>query len=377
MTRLPLVLLDALGARPPCTGVAWSMVELVRALAERPGTCRFVVATRHPELFADVAGLPDWDLAVLPPGGGRGGRLLDAALRIPALARRLGADLIHSLTIPAAFGAGRPTLVTVHDIAFRLHPETVEPARRLWYRTILPASLRSAAAVLVNSGNTGVELSAHYPTAAARIRVTPFGTPGWTRDRARDPGELPQGDFLFVGALEPRKNIEGLLDAHRILRQRFADEGRGTPPRVRIIGAPGWRNDRILDRLAAGEADGSVRPGGYCGREMLWQEYCAARALLFPSLHEGFGFPILEAMSARLPVITSSRGAMLEVAGDAALLVDPESPEDIAEAMRRIIDDPELCARLARDGARRCLEWTWATTAERTLESYFLLMRPR
>jgi alpha-1,3-rhamnosyl/mannosyltransferase len=99
--------------------------------------------------------------------------------------------------------------------------------------------------------------------------------------------------------------------------------------------------------------------------------------LLFPSLHEGFGFPILEAMSARLPVITADRGAMREVAGSAALLVDPESPEDIAAAMHRIHDDPELCGRLAQDGARRCSKWTWATTAERTLESYFLLTGPR
>jgi glycosyltransferase involved in cell wall biosynthesis len=373
VNRRPLVLLDASAARPPCTGVAWSMIELVTALAAEERELRFAVATFHPALFAGLASAPartQWEVIPLPPG-----RLPAVGWRLGSLARRLGAGVLHSLTIPPPLRVPCPLAVTVHDLAFRTLPGSVPAARRLWYAATLPGGLRRADAVLVNSAATGREVAAAFPFTAGKILPTPFGTPAWTEGRAA-PRERPAtAPFLFVGALEPRKNLENVLAALDLLREETAA---GSPaPRLRVIGAPGWCNRALLDRLRRAVAAGNVELVGYCDRDSLWSELVSARALLFPSLHEGFGFPILEAMAARLPVITSDRGAMREVAGDAALLVDPESPREIAGAMRRISSEPGLADRLVRAGEARRSVWSWRSTAERTLAAYLRLLDVR
>lgn len=373
MSRQPLVLLDASAARPPCTGVAWSMVELVTALAATERPLRFALATPHPALFAclDTApGRGQWELVALPPG-----RLAAVGWRLGNLARRLGAGVLHSLTIPPPLRSPCPLAVTVHDLAFRSLPGSVPPARRLWYAATLPAGLRRADAVLVNSAATGREVAAAFPFTAGRILPTPFGTPAWTEGRAAPRERSAGAPFLFVGALEPRKNLDNVLSALELARARTGADA--LAPRLRVIGAPGWCNRLLLERLRRMAATGAVDLVGYRDRDSLWLELVSARALLFPSLHEGFGFPILEAMAAHLPVITSDRGAMREVAGDAALLVDPESPRGIADAMHRISSEPGLADRLVRAGDARIPVWTWRSTAERTLAAYLRLLDVR
>lgn len=373
MSLRPLVLLDASAARPPCTGVAWSMVELVNALAAEERDLRFALATHHPEIFAGLDAAPgraQWERVALPPG-----RLAAVGWRLGNLARRLGAGVLHSLTIPPPLRSPCPLAVTVHDLAYRSLPGSVPAARRLWYAATLPAGLRRADAVLVNSAATGREVADAFPFTAGKILPTPFGTPAWTAGREAPLVRPAEAPFLFVGALEPRKNLDHILSALAILR---ASPESGQPaPRLRVIGAPGWRNRALLERLRREAAAGAVELVGYRDRDSLWAEMVSARALLFPSLHEGFGFPILEAMAAHLPVITSDRGAMREVAGDAALLVDPESPRGIADAMHRISSEHGLADRLVRAGEARTSVWTWRSTAERTLAAYLRLLDVR
>jgi len=369
----PLVLLDASAARPPCTGVAWSMVELVNALASEERELRFALATPHPELFGGLDAAPgraQWERIALPPG-----RLPAVGWRLGRLARRLGAGVLHALTIPPPLRSPCPLAVTVHDLAFRSLPGSVPAARRLWYAATLPAGLRRADAVLVNSAATGREVAAAFPFTAGKILPTPFGTPAWTAGRVAPRGRSPQAPFLFVGALEPRKNLENILCALELLRAGHA--AGEAAPRLRVVGAPGWNNRALLARLRRAAAQGAVELVGYRDRDSLWEELVSARALLFPSLHEGFGFPILEAMAAHLPVITSDRGAMREVAGDAALLVDPGSPRGIADAMHRISSEPGLADRLVSAGQARIPVWTWRSTAERTIAAYLRLLDVR
>jgi alpha-1,3-rhamnosyl/mannosyltransferase len=349
------------------------MVELVTALAAEERGLRFALATSHPELFdclQDAPGRAQWERFALPPG-----RLGAVGWRLGNLSRRLGAGVLHSLTIPPPLRPGCPLAVTVHDLAYRSLPGSVPAARRLWYAATLPAGLRRADAVLVNSAATGREVAAAFPFTAGKILPTPFGTPAWTAGREAPLTRPVDAPFLFVGALEPRKNLDNILSALALLRAR-PDAG-APAPRLRVIGAPGWRNRALLARLRRETAAGAVELVGYRDRDSLWAEMVAARALLFPSLHEGFGFPILEAMAAHLPVITSDRGAMREVAGDAALLVDPESPRGIADAMHRISSEHGLADRLVRAGEARIPVWTWRSTAERTIAAYLRLLDVR
>lgn len=378
MTRKPLIFIDGQVARPPCTGVPWSVVELVRALSAVERGAGFVLATDHPELFPFLDDAAEWRVVACGTGTGTRARVAWTQLGLPKLAGELGADLLHVPTFPVPMIAPCPMVVTIHDVAFRLFPRTVERGRRWWYRMLLPLSLSRVKRVLVNSRTTGRELAELYPRSASKIEVTPFGTPQWVAGREPSPLRGPEAPFLFVGTLEPRKNLSRILEAFARFRAEAEPPAAGRSlPRLRIIGAGGWCNDYIFNRMRDMEREGSVEIIGHCDREDMWRHLSAARVLLFPSLHEGFGFPILEAMAARLPVITSNRGAMREVAGEAALLVEPESTGELTRAMTRLWRDDDLAGRLAEAGLTRCRDWDWRSTAERTFGTYQRLLSRR
>ena len=378
MSQAPLILIDGQVARPPCTGVPWSVVELVRALSATERGARFVLSTDHPEQFPFLVRAREWRLIACGVGTGTLARLKWTQLDLPRLAGRLGADVLHVPTFPIPLLAPCPMLVTIHDIAFRMYPRTVDTVRRWGYRLRLPMTLARAEGVLVNSRSTGHELATLYPEATAKIDVTRFGTPQWVIGREPPPLRGSEAPFLFIGALEPRKNLSRILDAFECFKREAAVSVTGrVQPRLVIVGANGWCNAKIINKIRVVAQDGSVELIEHCDREDLWQHMISARVLLFPSLHEGFGFPILEAMAARLPVITSNRGAMREVAGEAALLVDPDSTAEIARAMMRLWRDDDLAGRLTIAGLEHYRAWDWRTTAERTFTVYQRILSRR
>ena len=367
----PLVVLDALLLRPQPTGVGRSIIELTTALAAVDRGLDFAVLCTHPELLSQLADRPHWQLVNCP--GARGGTLRKAAwtqIALPKLLRRLGADLLHCLQFVAPLRCPCPSVVTVHDLGYRRYPDTVEEPRRSYYRLLVPTSLRGAAAVVCNSAATAADVRATFPAVASRVTVTPFGVPSWTREFTTPPAErAPDAPFLFVGTLEPRKNLSGLLLAYRSFVTECDAENRQCPQLV-LVGGRGWKDSGLRDLLRPLVAADRVKVLDYCGPAQLWQQYGLARALLFPSLHEGFGFPILEAMVAGLPVMTSDRGAMAEVAGEAALLVDPLDQATLIAGMRRLTTDGEYCRELVVRGQRRWRLWSWEESARTTVETY-------
>ncbi len=369
--RRPVVVLDALLLRPRPTGVGRSILELTTALAAEDRGLDFVVLATHPEMLAAIAARPGWRVLGCPAAvGGTLRKAVFTQVRLPGLLRTLKADLLHCLQFVAPLGAPCPVVVTVHDLGYLRFPDTVEEPRRSYYRLFVPRSLRRAAAVVCNSEATSADVRARFPVVAGRVRTTPFGAPSWVWSMT--PPALARAEdapFLFVGTLEPRKNLERLLRAYRLFRQER--RGRvGTVPALVLVGGRGW-NDRGL-RVLIGElcAEGALQLHDYCEPSELWRHYGSAGALLFPSLHEGFGLPILEAMAAGLPVLTADCGAMAEIAGDAALLVDPRDESAIAAALHRLCDDAALRRDLALRGRERAREWTWQRTAAATAQCY-------
>jgi len=369
----PLILLDALLVQPEPTGVGRSILELTRALAARDRGFAFAVLATHPAAFAPLEGAEGWRVIACP--GARGGtarKALYTQFRLPALAERLGASLLHSLQFVAPLRLPCPGVVTVHDLAYRRFPGTVEAPRRWYYRALVPATLRRAGLIVTNSQATADDVATQFPAVRERLRVTPFGTPSWVWEQppGRRQGRGVAGPFLFVGTLEPRKNLPRLLEAFRLFRERAEAGGGAAPPGLTLVGGRGWGDSPLRGPIRALQARGALRLEGYCQPARLWEMYGAARALLFPSLHEGFGFPILEAMAAGLPVLTADRGAMREVAGDAALLVDPDDTEAIAGALARLDRDEALRARLIARGRERARVWSWDRTADATAAVY-------
>lgn len=293
-----------------------------------------------------------------------------------AASRDLGrrpVDLFHGVTgfeLPRARGTRLVT--TVHDLVPLRFPRLV-PWRHRWaVRALLGGALRRAARIIAVSEATRAELIARYRTTADKVHVVPeaaashFAPPSaaeTARVRAQYGLEAPY--VLFVGLLEPKKNLPVLLQAVARLRAGSA-WGRA---QLVLAGAPGWGTTGLDAEAGRLGLDGVVRFLGAVPEGDLPALYAGARVFAFPSLWEGFGLPVLEAMAAGAPVVASRRGALPEVAGDAALLVEP-APGPLAEALERLLTDRTLRDRLRDAGLERARAFSWERTAAETLAVY-------
>ena len=245
-----------------------------------------------------------------------------------------------------------PAATYVHDLAFRLRPGEVPWQQRLYLGTVLPRALQGAAAVVVPSQATRDDLLACYPVPDLAERVHVVGEGPTPLPAAGSlPDGLEPGFVLAVGTVEARKNYDRLAAAH----SRIA----GAPPLV-IAGRPGWNGARPPH----GER---VMVLGHVSDAELAALYANAGVLAFPSLYEGFGLPLLDAMAAGVPALVSDRGALPEVAGDAALVVPAEDVAAIEAGLSRLLGDAALRARLAAAGRRRAARFRWESAAAAVL----------
>jgi len=266
-----------------------------------------------------------------------------------------------------------PIVTTIHDLSWLRYPETHPRDRVQWLEHAVPRTLTRAAAILVDSEFIRKEVLATFGVDASRIHAVPLGVAHAFRPRnalttassLRTLG-LAHGHYLLtVGTIEPRKNVGHVLDAYgrlpAALRERY--------PLV-IAGAGGWRARSLERQLQALASRGEIRFLGRVSNEDLPCLYAGAGAFLFPSLYEGFGLPPLEAMASGVPVLMSDRASMPEIAGDAAMLIDPEQPERTAVCLEAILEDSAQRAAMIERGLRRAAIYTWETCAGRTLDVY-------
>jgi glycosyltransferase involved in cell wall biosynthesis len=285
-------------------------------------------------------------------------------------ARREQVDLVHHPRhlVPPELGLRVPSVVTVHDVLPLAEPEHFSQLILRRYELLARTAVRGASLVLTGSRHSAGEISAKLGVAEERIRVTPYGVedhfrpvarePRWLRERFRIAGPY----VLLVGTLEPRKNLAGAVRA-------FGEVHRQCPGHTLVIaGGAGWKSSAFEHVLGASEAP--VVRTGYVSDEDLVRLYSGADCFVFPSLSEGFGFPVLEAMACGAPVVSSDRTSLPELVGNAGLLVDPESPEQIAVQVVRVLGDPDLRARLREQGLQRAASFTWSECATRTVAAY-------
>ena len=279
-------------------------------------------------------------------------------MRLPIALRRCKADVFHAPHYATAAFAPCPSVVTVHDLIHVLFPELLPSVfARLYARVVLRLVVRRAAAVLCVSESTRNDLLARDLVAETLTVVTPNGL----SPEPCSPAELPlecrnQPYVLFVGNPKPHKNLSRLLDAFG----RLGD----VALKLVIIGA-----SLPAELQTQAKKLGGVQLG-YVPDPLLWTLHRHARALVLPSLHEGFGLPALEAMSVGTPVVGSATGGLPALLGEAGLLVDPYDVDAIASAIRQITTDDELHARLAAAGLARAKQYRWEPTVRRTAEAY-------
>ena len=366
------IAIDATSVPPQPAGAGVYAIELVRALAARPpGSDGYALFARGDWFDAAVAGRKDWRIERVRAAS-RPLRTAWEQVRLPARTRALGIDVLHSThhTLPLTrMRAAR--VVTVHDVTFFRIPERYPPARRLYMQASTRLAAKVAAAVIVPSGAVRDDVlrslalpreKVHVVYEAPASRFAPID-PATARAVVREHDVEPPY-ILSVGSLEPGKNRARLIRALHALRND------GVCQQLVVVGQPAWRFEAERSLVRELGMERNVRFLGYVPDADLPAFYAAADVFALPALYEGFGLPVIEAMACGTPVLTSATGATAEVAGDAAVLVDPLSVEAIGDGLRRLLTDADLRAELRRRGIERAAQFSWRRAADETHEVY-------
>jgi glycosyltransferase involved in cell wall biosynthesis len=302
--------------------------------------------------------------------------VLAEQLVLPQMARRAGIDLLHSpANLAPAWGRFKRVL-TVHDLIHRTFPEAHEGARAKVLGVIMPLGIRRSHRLIADSGATRDDLVGLLHERPEKIDVVPLGLGEAHPERALPEQELRErlrlGSrplALSLSAKRPHKNLIRLLDALASIPQ----------PRRPMLVIPGyrtWYEKELEEHVRALGIEEDVRLLGWAPEAEIEALYATAGCFVFPSLYEGFGLPVLEAMQRGLPVACSDRTSLPEVAGDAALMFDPDRPEEIAAAMERLLAGGDEVERLRAAGYERARRFTWDETARLTAEAYERALAP-
>lgn len=265
-------------------------------------------------------------------------------------------------------------IITVHDITFKKYPETFTWATRLYYSILFPQSLRLADIIITDSISTKNDLIGSYGIRAEKIQVVYLGISNAFLNKEKSQAvyaiskkyNLPDEYFLFTGVLSPRKNIITILNAFKQIKE----EEMFRKYKLVIVGRPGWLYDEIFRKVKELSLENEVLFIDYVPEEELPSFYTNAKIFLFPSLYEGFGLPILEAMACGCPVITSNVSSMPEVAGDAAVLINPASVDELVSSIKEITVNKNLRKELQKKGVEQIKKFSWEKTAVETKNIY-------
>ncbi|PHI19454.1 glycosyltransferase [Lewinellaceae bacterium SD302] len=285
---------------------------------------------------------------------------------VPKALKKWKADLFFSPDGYCSLRAKTPTVMVTHDIAHVHYPKQIPYRARRYYQRNVPRFLHRAESIVTVSEFVKEDIRQHFGIDPNRMFVgcngiKPGFRPATAEERLTTRSEFSDGEayFFYLGAVHPRKNIERLIQAY----DRYRAKG-GRPYKLLLGGRLAWQTDATRNIHAGSAFREDIRFLGYVDSKDLPRLLGSAHALVYPSLSEGFGVPLLEAMYCEVPVITSNTTSLPEVAGDAGLLIDPESTDAIANALRLISEDGTLVARLVAAGREQKEKFTWARATD-------------
>jgi glycosyltransferase involved in cell wall biosynthesis len=295
---------------------------------------------------------------------------------LPALAAARRVDLVHSMASTAPLWGPFRRVVTIHDLIYARFPDAHAGIRDKGMRLLVPAAARRSRRVIADSHSTRDDLVSLLGLAPARIDVVPLGLGRVARDAPLAEGELrarlglgERRIVLSLSAKRPHKNLAALIAALALIPEQQR-------PLLVLPGYPTWYEDELREHARAAGVAGDVSFLGWISGAELEGLWAIAAAFVFPSLYEGFGLPVLEAMARGVPVACSNASSLPEVAGDAAVLFDPHDPSAIASALTSLLEDPAEAERLRARGRERARAFTWERSAHLTLESYERALSP-
>jgi len=299
-------------------------------------------------------------------------RILWEQLVLPLALRQIEADLLHAMAFVAPLWETCPFVVTVYDLSFVHYPQLFRPLNRHYLSLFGRRSARRARRVITISESTRQDVIRAWGVPPERVDVVYCGVdptfrplPPAQLDAFRRQHGLPEHFVLFLGTLEPRKNLDTLLEAYALWCR-----AQPSAPLLVIAGAKGWYFQHVFASVERLSLDDRVRFVGYVPAEELPGWYGTADVFIYPSQYEGFGLPVLEAMACGTPVITSDRSSLPEIAGDAGCLVPPDDTLQLAESMRQVWNDRELRQAMRERGLARAARFSWEQTAHQTVACY-------
>ena len=367
--------LDGFPLLTPLTGVGHYTLELARALALLAPSDQFELVAPGPFPSSIIENIrlncPDNLRAVnAEPSSIRRRRWW--ALGLPLYLRKASLDLFHGTNYEVPLWSKRRSVLTIHDLSILLHADThrADLARRA--RRRLPVMARSASMIITATESVRREICEHLHVKADRVAFTPFaprsGFQAMPAKQARQTKErlgIEDEFVLFVGTVEPRKNLLTLMRAFdQILRQT------SRRPQLVVVGADGWLTNELFDFIKESSISDRLRLTGYLDDDDLRALYSSCTVFVYPSVYEGFGLPPLEAMACGAPVIASNIATFQETLGSAAELVEPNDVEALARSMVEILDDEDRRRTLSRRGLEQAAKYSWERTARLTLEVY-------
>ena len=273
---------------------------------------------------------------------------------------RTNLDLVHCPTVSTPFFCKSKTklILTVHDLIPLIFPQYHNLRRNIYFRLFLKPALTRADKIIAVSNNTKADLIKYFHLSEAKIKVIHLGVDNKFKPTINKEilikYNLPTDYLLFVGTLEPRKNLERLIQAYNSLH---------ITQKLVIVGKKGWDYKKLLKHK-------NIQFTDYVEEKDLPAIYSQAKLFIYPSLYEGFGLPVLEAMACGCPTITSNLSSLPEVAGDAALLINPYSVQDIARAINKLLNNSQLRLELSRKGLIQSKKFTWKQCAAQTYQLY-------
>ncbi len=359
---------DARALSRPLTGIGRYTLEMCRALSKLEHVELYLYS---PDQIADGC-LRGLDACRVRTKNFSNGILRQfwSGYYLPSWAGEDGVDVFWGPAhrLPSGLPKNIPRVVTIHDLVWKMAPETMRSVTRMLESYLSPRSIQRSDQVVADSVSTAMALSEQYGVPADRVDVIPLGTKQAVESR---PPELlvrygiDRRFILFVGTREPRKNLHRLLTAYSELGQPTRDS-----VMLVIAGGGGWGDMRLDEWIAdLGVAD-HVRVLGYTDQHTLETLYANALFLTMPSLYEGFGLPLVESMSYGVPVLTANNSSMPEVAGDAGLLVDAADVESIRSGLKRMIEDDALRNEFAVNAKRRAARFSWDSSARQLIRVF-------
>lgn len=371
------VLLDATALPQQPVGAGVYITNLVRELLQGDYDLHFKVLAHADDFSLFQLSQDEAHNFIFLKDYGRGWRIGSEQILYPILYKRIHADLFHGLHYSFPLNKAIRAVSTIHDLSFLTHPQKHNLIKRYYFPFFINQARKKADHIFVVSENTRSDLIKFLPATKQIISVTPLGVEPQFFDifsddrkkRVQEKYRLPAQFLLFVGLIEPRKNVPLLIDAYlNLLKTEHLNFD------LVVAGRWGWERKDLLSHYEQEENFARVHFPGYIEREDLPVVFQLASIFVYPSVYEGFGLPVLEAMASRLPVITSNVSAMPDLVGECGWLVPPNHQSALENAILGVMKNPDLARERSTAARARAETYTWKNTADKTVEVYKRLL---